>query len=40
MTGSFLQEPAESPAGRALFDEDLADSGYVSNVVRLWAGSS
>ena len=37
MTGSFLQEPAESPAGRALFDEDLADSGYVWNVSRLWA---
>jgi uncharacterized peroxidase-related enzyme len=37
MTGSFLQEPAESPQARALYDEDLADSGYVWNVSRLWA---
>ena len=40
MTGSFLQDPPDSPQARALYDEDLADSGYVSNVVRLWAGSS
>jgi uncharacterized peroxidase-related enzyme len=37
MTGNFLQEPPESPAARALYDEDLADSGYVWNVSRLWA---
>jgi uncharacterized peroxidase-related enzyme len=37
MTGSFLQEPRESPQVRALYDEDLADSGYVWNVSRLWA---
>ena len=37
MTGSFLQEPAQSPQVRALYDEDLADSGYVWNVSRLWA---
>ncbi len=37
MTGSFLQEPAESPQARALYDEDLADDGYVWNVSRLWA---
>jgi uncharacterized peroxidase-related enzyme len=37
MTGSFLQEPPESPEVRALYDEDLADSGYVWNVSRLWA---
>jgi uncharacterized peroxidase-related enzyme len=37
MTGSFLQEPPESPQVRALYDEDLADSGYVENVSRLWA---
>jgi uncharacterized peroxidase-related enzyme len=37
MTGSFLQEPAQSPQVRALYDEDLADSGYVGNVSRLWA---
>jgi uncharacterized peroxidase-related enzyme len=37
VTGSFLQEPAESPQMRALYDEDLADTGYVWNVSRLWA---
>jgi uncharacterized peroxidase-related enzyme len=37
MTGSFLEEPPESPQSRALFDVDLADDGYVWNVHRLWA---
>jgi uncharacterized peroxidase-related enzyme len=37
MTSSFLQEPPESPQVRALYDEDLADCGYVCNVTRLWA---
>jgi uncharacterized peroxidase-related enzyme len=37
MTGSFLQEPPVSPQVRALYDEDLADSGYIWNVSRLWA---
>jgi uncharacterized peroxidase-related enzyme len=37
MTGSFLEEPQESPQSRALFDEDLADDGFVWNVHRLWA---
>jgi uncharacterized peroxidase-related enzyme len=37
MTGSFLQEPPPSPQAQALYDEDLADDGYVSNVSRLWA---
>jgi uncharacterized peroxidase-related enzyme len=37
MTGSFLQEPPVSPQVRALHDEDVADSGYVSNLSRLWA---
>jgi uncharacterized peroxidase-related enzyme len=37
MTGSFLHEPPQSPQAQALYDEDLADSGYVSNVARLWA---
>jgi uncharacterized peroxidase-related enzyme len=37
MTGSFLSEPPESPQSRALFDEDIAEDGYVSNVSRLWA---
>jgi uncharacterized peroxidase-related enzyme len=37
MTGSFLGEPPLSPEVRALYDEDLADGGYVQNVSRLWA---
>jgi hypothetical protein len=37
MTGSFLQEPPVSPQVQALYDEDLADGGYVWNVSRLWA---
>jgi uncharacterized peroxidase-related enzyme len=37
MTGSFLEEPPVSPQAQELFDEDLADDGFVSNVSRLWA---
>jgi uncharacterized peroxidase-related enzyme len=37
MTSSFLAEPPESPAVRALFDEDIEEDGYVGNVTRLWA---
>jgi uncharacterized peroxidase-related enzyme len=37
MTGSFLQEPPVSPHVQALYDEDLADDGYVGNLTRLWA---
>jgi uncharacterized peroxidase-related enzyme len=37
MTGSFLGEPPVSAQVQALYDEDLADDGYVSNVSRLWA---
>ena len=37
MTGSFLHEPPVSADVQALFDEDLADGGYVWNVSRLWA---
>jgi uncharacterized peroxidase-related enzyme len=37
MTGSFLEEPPESAHVRELYDDDLADSGYVWNVSRLWA---
>ncbi|MGH3225092.1 MAG: carboxymuconolactone decarboxylase family protein, partial [Streptosporangiaceae bacterium] len=37
MTGSFLDEPPTSPQAQALYDEDLADGGYVWNVSRLWA---
>jgi uncharacterized peroxidase-related enzyme len=37
MTGSFLNEPPASPLMQALYDEDLAESGSVWNVSRLWA---
>jgi hypothetical protein len=38
MTGSFLEEPPPVSARvQALYDEDLADGGYVWNVSRLWA---
>jgi len=37
MTGSFLKEPPASPHVQALYDEDLADDGYVCNASRLWA---
>ena len=37
MTGSFLEGPPVSADVQALFDEDLADGGYVWNVSRLWA---
>ena len=37
MTGSFFQEPPASPEVQALYDEDLADGGFVWNVSRLWA---
>jgi uncharacterized peroxidase-related enzyme len=37
MTGSFLAEPTMSAQAQELYDEDLAGSGYVWNVSRLWA---
>jgi len=37
VTGSFLEEPEVSAQAQELFDEDLADDGFVSNVSRLWA---
>ena len=37
MTGSFLQEPPMSQGVRDLYDEDLAEDGYVWNGTRLWA---
>ncbi len=37
MTGSFLEEPPMTPPVEALYDEDIAESGYVWNVSRLWA---
>lgn len=35
--GSFLPEPAVTPAAQALYDEDIADDGFVWNLTRLWA---
>ena len=37
MSSGFLEEPPASPELRALYDEDLAEDGYVSNSTRLWA---
>jgi uncharacterized peroxidase-related enzyme len=37
MSGSFLAEPAASAEAQALYDEDLADDGFVWNASRLWA---
>jgi uncharacterized peroxidase-related enzyme len=37
MTGSFLGEPPLSAQVQALYDDDLADDGFVWNVSRLWA---
>jgi uncharacterized peroxidase-related enzyme len=37
MTGNFLGPPPMTPQVQALYDEDLAESGYVWNVSRLWA---
>jgi alkylhydroperoxidase family enzyme len=33
----FLEHPAVTSEGHALFDEDIAEDGYVMNVSRLWA---
>jgi uncharacterized peroxidase-related enzyme len=37
MSGTFLDEPPTTPATQALYDEDLAEDGFVWNVSRLWA---
>lgn len=37
MTAGFLDEPPVTPQAQELFDEDVAESGYVWNVSRLWA---
>jgi uncharacterized peroxidase-related enzyme len=37
MTGSFLHDPPVSPRVQALYDEDLADDGYIWSLSRLWA---
>ncbi|MFI5952323.1 carboxymuconolactone decarboxylase family protein [Cryptosporangium sp. NPDC051539] len=33
----YLADPPSSEESRALFDEDVADVGYVMNLTRLWA---
>jgi uncharacterized peroxidase-related enzyme len=37
MSSSFLHEPSITPEAQALYDEDMADDGFVWNVSRLWA---
>jgi uncharacterized peroxidase-related enzyme len=37
MTRSFLPQPQITPEIQALYDEDLAETGYVWNASRLWA---
>ncbi len=36
-TIGFLDLPSVTPEAQALFDEDIAEDGYVMNVSRLWA---
>ncbi len=36
-TIGFLNLPLVTPEAQALFDEDIAEDGYVMNVSRLWA---
>jgi hypothetical protein len=33
---SFLSDPEPSPAAQHLYDDDVADVGYVMNGSRLW----
>lgn len=33
----FLELPATTPEAQALFDEDVAEDGYVMNVTKLWS---
>jgi hypothetical protein len=37
VTGNFLGEPPLTPEAQALYDEDVAEDGYVGNGARLWA---
>lgn len=37
MSAGFLDDAPTSPEAQSLYDEDLAESGYVWNVSRLWA---
>jgi alkylhydroperoxidase family enzyme len=36
-TIGFLELPSPTPEAQALFDEDVAEDGYVMNVSRLWS---
>ena len=36
-TIGFLELPSATPEAQALFDEDVAEDGYVMNVTRLWS---
>ncbi len=36
-TIGFLGQPSVTPEAQAIFDEDIAEDGYVMNVSRLWA---
>jgi uncharacterized peroxidase-related enzyme len=37
MSGSFLGEAEVTPEAQALYDQDVADGGFVWNVSKLWA---
>jgi alkylhydroperoxidase family enzyme len=37
VTGNFLGEPPLTPGAQALYDEDVAEDGYVGSAARLWA---
>jgi hypothetical protein len=34
----FIEPPPDSEARSAMYARDVADDGYVRNLVRLWAG--
>jgi uncharacterized peroxidase-related enzyme len=36
-TGIFVDTPEPTPKARAIFDEDVAEVGFVMNTTRLWA---
>ncbi len=36
-TIGFLELPSVTPEAQALFDEDIAEDGYVMNVTKLWS---
>ncbi|WFF04859.1 hypothetical protein O7622_17480 [Micromonospora sp. WMMD1076] len=33
---AFLPEPPQSPAAKAVYEDDLASDGYVNNLTRVW----